>query len=196
MAGNQTDNLLLLDLTSGLPRTPETGGTPDTVQLSVDVQLISGANMLIDGGLIVADNFKRGTADPNVALVAGNEGDLYQRTLASTGQTFVNTDGTTTGWEVQVTPSVHESLDQLVHNIAETSYMELTRSSGQVTTATYWTDSGKTTKIRETMLTRTSGQVSTIVATQYDAGGSLVQTLTGTVSRSSGQVASIDWVLT
>jgi hypothetical protein len=53
MAGNQTDNLMLLDLTTGLPRTPETGGTPDVIQLSTDMQLISGANMLIDGDLQV-----------------------------------------------------------------------------------------------------------------------------------------------
>jgi hypothetical protein len=53
MAGNQTDNLMLLDLTTGLPRTPETGGTPDTIQLSTDVELISGANMLVDGDLTV-----------------------------------------------------------------------------------------------------------------------------------------------
>ena len=53
MAGNQTDNLMLLDLTTGLPRTSETGGTPDIIQSSVDWQLISGANMLIDGDLTV-----------------------------------------------------------------------------------------------------------------------------------------------
>jgi|GEM_PF-1866315 len=53
MAGNQTDNVTLLDLTTGLIRTVETGGTPDTIQLSTDMELISGANMLVDGDLTV-----------------------------------------------------------------------------------------------------------------------------------------------
>jgi len=53
MAGNQLDNVTLLDLTTGLIRTVETGGTPDTIQLSTDMQLVSGANMLIDGDLTV-----------------------------------------------------------------------------------------------------------------------------------------------
>jgi hypothetical protein len=53
MAGPQTDNIMLLDLTTGLPRTPETGVTPDVLQLSTDFQLISGANLLVDGNLVV-----------------------------------------------------------------------------------------------------------------------------------------------
>ena len=95
-----------------------------------------------------------------------------------------------------ITPAQHQALDQLVHGIAETSYLELTRTNGRVSDVTYWTDSGKTTKIRETNITRTSGLVSSVVVKQYDGTGTLAQTLTGTVTRTSGQVSSIDWVLT
>jgi hypothetical protein len=88
---NQVDNLTLNDDTSGFNRTVDV--STDDLFLSVDLTLQSGA-------VLTADNIKRGTSDPNVALLAGNEGDLYQRTLASTGELWVNTDGTTTGWEL------------------------------------------------------------------------------------------------
>lgn len=94
-----------------------------------------------------------------------------------------------------ITANQHLDLDQLVHDIAETSYLEVTRSGGQVTDVIIYTDSGKTTKIREVNITRTLGQVSQVVTKQYDGGGSLVQTLTQTITRSGGQVASIDAVL-
>jgi hypothetical protein len=90
----------------------------------------------------------------------------------------------------------HRGLDQLVHLVAETSYLELTRTSGRVSDIIYWTDNTKTTKVRETNITRTSGQVSQIVVKQYDGTGTLNETLTGTVTRTSGQASSIDWVLT
>ena len=93
-----------------------------------------------------------------------------------------------------ITEGQHKLLDSLVHNLSETSYEELTRSGGKVTDIIHWTDNGKTVKIREVNLTRTSGKVSTIVMKQYDGAGALAQTLTGTVTRSGGKVASIDWV--
>jgi len=93
---NQIDNLVINDDTLGLNRTIDVSS--DDLFISVDLTLQSG-------GVLTADNIKRGTADPNVALLAGNEGDIYQRTLASTGQTWVNTDGTTTGWSQLLTSS-------------------------------------------------------------------------------------------
>jgi hypothetical protein len=91
---NQSDNLTLNDDTSGFNRTVNVAS--DDLFLSVDLTLQSGA-------ILTADNIKRGTADPNAALVAGNEGDVYQRTLAATGELWVNTDGTTTGWAMLIT---------------------------------------------------------------------------------------------
>jgi hypothetical protein len=94
-----------------------------------------------------------------------------------------------------ISAGTHLVLDQLVHDVAETSYEEVTRSGGQVTSDIVWTDNTKITKVRETLITRSGGQVDTVVMKQYDAGGALVQTLTGTITRSGGQVESIAWVL-
>lgn len=81
-------------------------------------------------------------------------------------------------------------------NIAENSFEEITRTGGKVDSDIYWTDSGKTQKIRETLLTRAGGKVSVITLKQYNDLGVLIETLTGTITRASGKVASITWVLT
>jgi len=105
---NQIDNLTLNDDTTGFNRSVNVAS--DDLFLSVDLTLQSG-------GVLTADNIKRGTANPNVALVAGNEGDVYQRTLAGTGEFYVNLDGTTTGWSrvVAVTGTGVQG-DILYHN--------------------------------------------------------------------------------
>jgi hypothetical protein len=95
-----------------------------------------------------------------------------------------------------LTPGSHRALDQLVHELAEDAYTEITRTAGQVTNVTTWTDSGKTVKIRESQITRTAGQVSQTVDIQYDAVGTEVERMTRTYNRTSGQVTSIDEVLT
>jgi hypothetical protein len=95
-----------------------------------------------------------------------------------------------------LTPASHKVLDQLVHNIAETSYLEITRTNGQVTDVVYWTDASKTTKVRETNITRASGLVSQVVIKQYDGTGTLAETLTGSITRANGQISSIGWTLT
>jgi hypothetical protein len=95
-----------------------------------------------------------------------------------------------------LTPASHKALDQLVHDIAESSYFEVSRSGGRVSGVAYWTDATKTTPIRDVAITRTAGLVSSIVVRQYDGAGSVAETLTGTITRSSGQVTSIGWVLT
>jgi hypothetical protein len=94
-----------------------------------------------------------------------------------------------------LTPSTHRALDQLVHEIAETSYTEVVETAGKVTAVIVWTDSGKTTKIREEEYTYTGGQVTTIVTKQYDGTGTLVETYTETVTYSGGKVQSISGVL-
>jgi len=95
-----------------------------------------------------------------------------------------------------LTPSSHRVLDQLVHLIAEDSYEEYTYSGVFVTSIVVWTDSGKTQKIREELYTYSAGFVSQVVTKQYDASGTLAETLTEDFSYSAGQVASIDRELT
>jgi hypothetical protein len=100
---SQVDNVLLDDSTTGLPRTIDVGS--DSIVLSTDLTLQAG-------GVFIADNVKRGTADPNAGPgTSGNEGDVYQRTLAGTGELWVNSDGTPTGW-VLVTGGGSQTLAQ------------------------------------------------------------------------------------
>ena len=101
-----------------------------------------------------------------------------------------------------ITESQHRALDQLVHEIAETNYYEITydgtytwRTSSEI----WWTTSGKTQKIREILYTydgTTIWKTVTIVIKQYDGTGTLEETLTGTVTYSGVFVDNIDWVLT
>ncbi len=95
-----------------------------------------------------------------------------------------------------ITEGQHTALDTLAHEIAEDCDVVVTRISGQVTSVVVWTDSGHTQKIRETLVTRSAGQVSTVVTKQYDGAGALKNTYTKTVTRSGGQVASIDGAFT
>ena len=97
-----------------------------------------------------------------------------------------------------VTPGQHRDLDQLVHDIVEDAFTEITRVGGVATNVTIWTDNGKTIKIRESQITRTAGKVSQTVDIQYDAAGAVIvgETMTKTYNRTNGQVTSIDEVLT
>ena len=91
-----------------------------------------------------------------------------------------------------ITAATHETLDTLVHSIAETSYQEITRVAGMVTNVTVWASSAKLLKIRETVISYTGGLVSTTIDKQYNGSGVLVQTLTQTYNRTGGQITSID----
>lgn len=93
-----------------------------------------------------------------------------------------------------ITSGTHRTLDQLVHDVAETNYLEVTRTAGRVSAITLWTNSGKTEKIREILITRTNGATSQVVTKQY-AAGVLSETLTESVTRFGGRVASIAAVL-
>lgn len=95
-----------------------------------------------------------------------------------------------------ITEAQHETLDSLVHELSETSYMEVTRVLGKVTHVIFWTDVGKTTKIRETAIQRSGGKVSQIDFIQYNSSGTEKQRLTGVITRTSGQVSSIAWIET
>lgn len=95
-----------------------------------------------------------------------------------------------------ISEAQHLALDTLVHELDETSYLEVTRSGGQVTDVIVWTNSGKTLKVREMNVTRSGGLIATVVEKQYNGAGTLVETLTYTIARSGAHVASIDVVRT
>lgn len=95
-----------------------------------------------------------------------------------------------------ITVGTHETLNTLVHNLAETSYEEVTRTSGLITNVTVWQSAAKLLKVRETTITRTGGLVNTVADKQYDESGVLIQTVTQTYNRTSGLITSIDVVET
>jgi hypothetical protein len=92
----------------------------------------------------------------------------------------------------------HRTLDQLVHEIAETSFDEFNYTGNQVDDIITWTTAGKTQKIREQLFTYSSNKISVIVTKQYDGAGVLIvgETLTETFAYSGSKVASITRVLT
>jgi hypothetical protein len=96
-----------------------------------------------------------------------------------------------------ITEPQHDVLDDLVHWLAETNYQEVTRSAGKVTNVTNWTDSGKTIKVREMVITRSAGKVSQMDFIQYDAAGVEKQRMTGVITRDgNGKMSSIQWTET
>lgn len=92
-----------------------------------------------------------------------------------------------------ITESDHNSLDTLLHWLVETNYQEIVRTEGKVTSVINWVDSNKTTKIREMIITRTTGKVSQMVFIQYDGTGTEKHRITGVITRSAGKVTSIAW---
>ncbi len=89
----------------------------------------------------------------------------------------------------------HRALDQLVHGIAEDSFEEYIYSGNLITDIIIWTDSGKTTKIREESYTYGAGnRVTEVVTKQYDGTGTLItgETMTETYNYSGNTLVSVD----
>jgi hypothetical protein len=148
-----------------------------------------------DGGIWREDLNTTSTGKAIVTkLVAGADISLDSTGVDDgTGEVTINFTSSTGG----ITATQHRLLDQLVHEIAENSYCEIERTGGRVSSVLYYTDSGKSTKIREINYTRTVGRISQIEVIQYNSGGSPItgETYTGTITRSGGRIQSIDWVL-
>lgn len=91
-----------------------------------------------------------------------------------------------------ITEEQHQHLDTLTHWIDQTSYDEVTRTGGKVTSIVTWDSIAKNYKIREEIISRVSGKVSQVVTHQYDRiTGDLKETLTETYVRSNGKVVNI-----
>lgn len=84
------------------------------------------------------------------------------------------------------TTSGHRTLNELVHWLAEDCYLEVTYNATygwRMDSKVWWTDSGKTTKIREVNYTYDGSiiwRVNSLVVEQMDGAGSVVETLSGT----------------
>jgi hypothetical protein len=117
--------------------------------------------------------------------------------IVTTGTNFVeiaSSGGGTTGSGISL--EEHETIDSMVHNLAENSTTEIIRSGGKVTNVNVRTVPVVGTLIRSTAITRSGGKVTQVVENQHDASGVIIQTLTSTINRVGGKVDSIDVVET
>ena len=88
--------------------------------------------------------------------------------------------------------SGHSELDQLVHNIAEDSYEEVSYNGIWPTTAIIYTNENKTTKIREEQYTWSGIKLTNLITIQYDSNGTEVERVEETYTYSGIKVVSID----
>lgn len=89
----------------------------------------------------------------------------------------------------------HRALDQLVHEVSEDSFTEYEYTGNRVDAIRIYTNSGKTTKIRESEFTYTANKVTQIVTKQYDGSGILAETYTETITYSGNLVTDVSGVL-
>jgi len=89
----------------------------------------------------------------------------------------------------------HRIIDELIHNICENSFYEITRVTGKVSTVIWWQSVSKLKKIREVIYSRTGNLMSSIVTKQYDTDGGLLETYTETISRTGSLINNITGVL-
>jgi hypothetical protein len=98
---------------------------------------------------------------------------------------------TLNGVTIDLSQAVHEDLDSLAHNIAETCYEEITRDAqGRASNYIVWATSAKLIKVRSTDITRDAqGRVLTVVDKHFNAAGALItgQTITSTITRDASK---------
>ncbi len=144
-----------------------------------------------------------GIFDETISYLVGEKviwkSTLYKCIIPTTGKTEGDLSSTPDKdiqhWdEIKIDGEAHRILDQLVHDISENCHTEIIRTSGKVSNVIIWTNSLKTTKIREFTITRENNKVQSVVSRQYTIDGLLIETYTQTISRTSGKVTSIDGV--
>lgn len=105
-------------------------------------------------------------------------------TATNVGRWIITTSG-------GLSPTEHEFLRTLTHEVVETTYTVVSRTLGLVTNVTVWMTPAMLLKHRSTDVFRTLGVVTQIVDRQFDTAGLLLYTLTHNISRTGGQVTSI-----
>ena len=118
-------------------------------------------------------------------LVGGPNGLL----IYNTSQNRINVyDGY--GWGSLISEPQHDELDDLVHNLAETSYEEYVYSGSKVTAVIVWTSPSKTLKIRDSQFSYAGSKVSQEINIQYNSIGVEVQRLTIVYNYSGNTIIS------
>jgi hypothetical protein len=93
-----------------------------------------------------------------------------------------------------LTEDEHENLDTLTHQLVEDSFDEVVRNTkGRIIRVTTWTDSGKTLKIREALIDRVCGRISTLTTIQYNSSGTETYRVVEDVTR--GTTFDDDYVI-
>lgn len=176
------------------PNAPTRIGTDDS-----NFTLISGVNLqsVLES---IDDRLGTGGFADELVKISSNDttaGYLIDKFTTTSG-ILINelNDGGNEQLEFSFDYAPHRVLDQLVHNIAEDAYTEYTYIGTQVTNATVWTDSGKTTKIRESQYTYSGVKIITATHIQYNLVGNEVERLTKTYTYIGNTVANVDEVLT
>lgn len=111
---------------------------------------------------------------------AGNE---IQFTDPVNGTVLLSQLGSGSGLSV----SAHLILNELIHNLAENAETEVVYSANRPIRETYYTDAGKTQKIREYEFTYSGNRISAEIVTQYDDAGLPETRLTETYHFSGNQ---------
>ena len=147
------------------------------------------------------------------------KGDLFTLEAANTVDFLTDGTGTTTRTPLEtpveylspderaligtgggggITESQHRDLDQLVHLLAEDSFMEPTYDvNGIMTRIDVYTDGTKTTKVRDITWTKSGCFIATVSVVQYDAAGVSEETLNYTINRdANNRVTNVDIVRT
>ena len=86
-------------------------------------------------------------------------------------------------------------LTYTVVTLLEDGFCEIVRTTGRVTQVIVWNSPAKLSKIKDTTISRVSGQVSEILVEDYDFLGVITQTTTSTIARVGGRVDTIDSVV-
>jgi len=117
-------------------------------------------------------------AEAGYVLTSDTHGNAYWEDAYSAGSGITETE--------------HRTLDQLVHLISEDSFEEIVYNANRITDIVIWTDSGKTTKIREEQYTyNIENRVSQILTIQYNSSGTEVERMTEDFTYSGGRIVSI-----
>lgn len=150
------------------------------------------------------------------AITNGSDGDLYFMHPIGAKQIGFDPSGlpTITARNVQdairelalsggaggITESTHETLDTLVHHIAEDGYSAVTYDGNKVMNYTIYTSNSMTTKIREYQLSYDINPCHTLVSQvhiiQYNAIGSPISTLTENFQYLGNKIVGISSVKT
>ena len=92
-----------------------------------------------------------------------------------------------------ITTAEHEILDTLVHNLAETGFVEILRNAENKVNQVNARVSDGGTLVRSTTITRNAqGEVTQAIENQHDVSGTIIQIITTDINRVSGEVVSID----